>query len=65
MELIFPKSNTINFQVSQRGRYKCRDAFTDVAKMKKIKEETRHMRDKSLKMTLRMAVSAKNRLQAN
>ena len=38
VELIF-KKNTINFQVSQRGRHKMSDAFTDVAKMKKIKEE--------------------------
>ena len=36
VELIFQK-NTINFQVSQRGRHKMSDAFTDVAKMKKIK----------------------------
>ena len=48
----FPKKNTINFQVSQRGRHKMSDAFTDVAKMKKIKEEIKAHEGQVVEMTL-------------
>lgn len=51
VELIF-KKNTINFQVSQRGRHKMSDAFTDVAKMKKIKEEIKAHEGQVVEMTL-------------
>lgn len=51
VELIFQK-NTINFQVSQRGRHKMSDAFTDVAKMKKIKEEIKAHEGQVVEMTL-------------
>ena len=49
VELIFQR-NIINSQVFQRERInKMSDAFTDVAKMKKLRKKLRPMKDKWLK----------------